>query len=123
VAGHPQLGLSLQGEVNGRFVNVRGENGASSPSIETVYTNATAPGLSSQPGFVQLGQGFRIKPDTGRLSESELHGKLPGIFCALEFDEFVSALDRGSDHTIYLYGNAKSPRRAAINMAPIRARM
>jgi hypothetical protein len=56
------LKLSLFGEANGRFVNIRGAGGQSVPSIETVYTNATAPGLSSQPGFLQLGQGIRIDP-------------------------------------------------------------
>src|SRR5208337_668145 len=60
-----KLNLSLLGEVNGRFVNLRGEYGQSFPSIETIYTNATAPGLSSQPGFIQLGEGFRVKPVFG----------------------------------------------------------
>src|SRR5208337_2651082 len=57
-----KLNLALLGEVNGRFVNLRGEYGQSFPSIETLYTNATAPGLASQPGFIQLSEGFRIKP-------------------------------------------------------------
>ncbi|HTS36606.1 MAG TPA: hypothetical protein VMH04_13105 [Candidatus Solibacter sp.] len=56
------LNLSLHGEINGRFVNIRGEGGQSFPSIETVYTNATAPGLASQPGFLQLAQGIRVDP-------------------------------------------------------------
>ncbi|HXM23353.1 MAG TPA: hypothetical protein VN948_19005 [Terriglobales bacterium] len=56
------LNLSLLGEVNGRFVNLRGNHGASTPSIEQVYTNASAPGLATQPGFVQLGEGIRLKP-------------------------------------------------------------
>jgi hypothetical protein len=56
------LNLSLIGEVNGRFVDLRGDHGESSPSIEQIYDNATAPGLNTQPGFVQLGEGFRIKP-------------------------------------------------------------
>lgn len=57
-----KLNPALLGELNGRFVNIRGDNGRSSPSIEMLYTNATAPGLRSQPGFVQLGEGFRIEP-------------------------------------------------------------
>jgi len=56
------LNLSLLGEVNGRFVNIRGNPGGSTPSIEQLYNNATAPGLASQPGFVQIGEGFRLKP-------------------------------------------------------------
>ena len=56
------LNLSLLGELNGRFVNIRENHGQSTPSIETLYNNATAPGLATQPGFVQLGEGFRLKP-------------------------------------------------------------
>jgi hypothetical protein len=99
-----KLNLSLLGEVNGRFVNVRGENGESSPSIETVYTNATAPGLSSQPGFVQLGEGFRIKPVIGTRLELNYMGM---------FQEFLTSSSSGSsferwtvdlNHTFDLYG-------------------
>ncbi|HMH06794.1 MAG TPA: hypothetical protein VK579_08985, partial [Terriglobales bacterium] len=54
--------ISLLGEVNGRFVDLRGNHGQSSPSIEQLYTEATAPGLVTQPGFLQLGEGVRIKP-------------------------------------------------------------
>jgi hypothetical protein len=56
------LNLSLLGEVNGRFVDIRENHGESTPSIEHLYTNANAPGLATQPGFVQLGEGFRLKP-------------------------------------------------------------
>ncbi len=62
-----KLNLSLTGELNGRFVNVRGEYGQSVPSIDQVYTNATAPGLSAQPGFIQAGEGVRINPSIGYL--------------------------------------------------------
>jgi hypothetical protein len=57
-----KLNLALLGEVNGRFVSLRGDHGQSTPSIETLYTNAAAPGVSIQPAFVQLGEGFRIRP-------------------------------------------------------------
>jgi len=57
-----KLNLALLGEVNGRFVSLTGNHGSSTPSIETLYTEATAPGLASQPAFAQLGQGVRIKP-------------------------------------------------------------
>jgi hypothetical protein len=56
------LNLALLAEVNGRFVNLRGNHGESSPSIEQIYTEGTAPGLTTQPGFVQLMEGVRIKP-------------------------------------------------------------
>ena len=53
--------ISLFGELNGRFVAIRGSQGQPSPSIEALYAEATAPGLTTQPGFVQLGEGFRFK--------------------------------------------------------------
>jgi hypothetical protein len=57
-----RLNLSLLGEMNGRFVDIRPSTGNGSPSIETVYTDATAPGLATQPGFLQFGEGLRIRP-------------------------------------------------------------
>jgi hypothetical protein len=60
-----KLNLALLGELNGRFVDLRPEHGQSVPSIETLYNDATAPGLSNQPGFAQLGEGVRIKPAIG----------------------------------------------------------
>jgi hypothetical protein len=56
------LKISLYGEINGRFVALRGSPGQPSPSIEQLYTEATAPGLNSQPGFIQFGQGVRMTP-------------------------------------------------------------
>jgi hypothetical protein len=58
----PKLKLSLFGEVNGRFIDVRGSHGQSSPSIEQLYSPAEAPGLLSQPGFLQFGEGIRLRP-------------------------------------------------------------
>jgi hypothetical protein len=57
-----KLNLSLYGEANGRFVDIRGNHGESTPSIETLYTDSTAPGLGSQPGFAQFGEGVRMRP-------------------------------------------------------------
>lgn len=57
-----KLSLALFGEINGRFVTIRGVNGQGSPSINQLYNNVTAPGLVSQPGFVQFGEGIRLKP-------------------------------------------------------------
>lgn len=56
------LNLSLHGEVNGRFVDIRGNHEQSSPSIEQVHTEVTAPGLSTQPAFAQFGEGVRVRP-------------------------------------------------------------
>jgi hypothetical protein len=56
------LHISLYGELNGRFVDIRPSTGQPSPSIEQLYNEATAPGLTSQPGFFQLGEGVRLRP-------------------------------------------------------------
>jgi hypothetical protein len=56
------LNLSAFGEMNGRFVDLRPALGRTSPSIEQLYTPATAPGLATQPGFAQFGEGVRIRP-------------------------------------------------------------
>ena len=54
--------ISLLGETNGRFVDIRPSNGNASPTIGTLYDEATAPGLATQPGFLQLGEAFRMRP-------------------------------------------------------------
>ncbi|HET7106840.1 MAG TPA: hypothetical protein VFI38_08520 [Candidatus Acidoferrum sp.] len=54
--------VALTGEVNGRLVSLRPSSGNGSPSIENLYTEATAPGLTAQPGFLQLGEGIRLRP-------------------------------------------------------------
>lgn len=56
-----RIGLSLYGEINDRTVSIRGDHGQSSPSIEQVYDEATAPGLTHQPNFVQFGEGARLR--------------------------------------------------------------
>ena len=61
--------ISLFGEVNGRLLDIRGSYGQPSPSIQQLYTDTTAPGLFSQPRFLQLGEGIRLqpKPFNGRI--------------------------------------------------------
>jgi hypothetical protein len=56
------LNASIYGEINGRFVNIRPSTRQPSPTIAALYTEATAPGLTSQPGTLQLGEGIRIRP-------------------------------------------------------------
>ncbi len=65
----PKLKISLFGEMNGRFVNIRPDFGEATPSIETLYSSSpneffvpSAPGLATQPGFLQLGEGVRVQP-------------------------------------------------------------
>ncbi|TAM79663.1 MAG: hypothetical protein EPN47_17835 [Acidobacteria bacterium] len=59
------LRLSLYGEMNGRFVALRPSGGHPGSSIQQIYTEATAPGLTSQPGFAQFGEGIRLQPAYG----------------------------------------------------------
>jgi hypothetical protein len=56
-----RVGLSVYGEMNGRFVSIRGHHGKSSPSIEQLFNPITAPGLDTQPGYIQFGEGLRLK--------------------------------------------------------------
>lgn len=78
-----KLNLALWGELNGRFVNIRGEHGQSVPSIEALYTNASAPGLASQPGFVQFGEGLHLTP--------ALFGDHLQLSYLVGFQQFVAA--------------------------------
>lgn len=59
---YQRLNVGLYGEVNGRAVSIRPDRNETSPSIEQLYTPATAPGFDTQPFFVQLGAGLRMRP-------------------------------------------------------------
>lgn len=59
---YPKLSAAVLGEVNGRFVDIRPSLGQPSPSIGMLYSEATAPGLTHQPGTVQFGEGVRMRP-------------------------------------------------------------
>jgi hypothetical protein len=59
---YQRLNASLYGEINGRFVDIRPSTGQPSPTIAALYTEASAPGLTNQPGTLQLGEGVRIRP-------------------------------------------------------------
>jgi hypothetical protein len=76
---------SLYGEINGRVPSIRGNHGDSVPSIEVRFNNVTAPGLTSQPGFVQFGEGLRIEPE---LLHQHLH-----LHYGLGFQQFVAVSD------------------------------
>jgi hypothetical protein len=103
------LNVSLLGEINGRFVSVQGNHHESSPSIEQIFTEATAPGLITQPAFAQLGEGARIEPT--------LLGDHLQLDYLAQFQQFVAPSDShysfrrftaDLDHTIPLYRNSGS---------------
>jgi len=103
------LKVSLLGEANGRFVDVQGNHHESVPSIEQIFTEATAPGLAIQPAFVQLGEGFRLEPT---LFNDHLQ-----LDYLAQFQQFIAPSDAhysfrrfnvDLDHTIALYRNSAS---------------
>jgi hypothetical protein len=57
-----KLNLAILGEINGRFVEIRSPQSGTTPSITSLYTPATAPGLNGGSAFAQFGAGVRIKP-------------------------------------------------------------
>lgn len=59
---YERLHVSLYGEMNGRFVDIRPSLNQPSPTISVLYTEATAPGLTNQPAYFQLGEGIRMRP-------------------------------------------------------------
>ena len=63
VASSGRWALSIDGVVNGRFVSLRGPSGADEPALSAAYSDAAAPGLASQPGFLQVGGGVHLKPN------------------------------------------------------------
>ncbi|MGD1210102.1 MAG: hypothetical protein ABR973_01940 [Candidatus Acidiferrales bacterium] len=58
----PKLSAAFYGEINGRFVDIFPSLNQASPTIGAVFTEATAPGLTHQPGSLQLGEGVRLRP-------------------------------------------------------------
>jgi hypothetical protein len=97
---------SIYGEVQGRFVELRPSENRRSPSIEALYTEATAPGLTSQPGTLQFGEGFRIRPvwaaDVVRLNYSV---SLQQFVAGSNFSFTRLAFDFG--HEFALYGSTR----------------
>lgn len=57
-----RVGLAISGEMNGRFPVVRGGSESTIPSIETVFNNASAPGLARQAIYFQTAEGVRWVP-------------------------------------------------------------
>jgi len=113
-----KLNLSLFGEVNGRFVSIRGDGGQSVPTIQLPYTDATAPGLSSQPGFVQFGQGVRIKPVIGDHLELNYSGSLQQFVAPSSSQNTFERWTVDLNHTFYLYGYTESGPKATSMTGP-----
>ena len=112
-----RLHLALLGEVNGRFVDIRGDHGQSVPSIEALYTETTAPGLTNQPGFLQLGEGVRIKPVLGNFELNYL-AKFQQFFAPSDSHNSFLRWTVDLNHTYYLYGYERSARPSTGTVGP-----
>lgn len=112
------LKLSLIGEVNGRFTDVRGASGQSAPSIETAYSDATAPGLSSQPGFIQLSEGVRIKPVIGDHLQLNYLAHFQQFFAPSNSQNSFLRWTVDLDHTFFLYGYTQSAPKSVDAIGP-----
>ncbi len=77
-----KLNMSLIGEANGRFVDIRPSLSQGSPTIGQLFTEATAPGLAQQSAFAQFGEGVRIRPS--------IAGGFVRLNYLVQFQEFVS---------------------------------
>ena len=106
-----RLNASLFGEMNGRFVSIRASNGQNSPSIGQVYDEATAPGLTTQPGTFQLGEGIRIRPvfdkDLIRLNYSAAYQQ---YFATDDFTFQRLTIDLGHQYVLHSKTRINEPR-------------
>jgi hypothetical protein len=118
-----KLNLSLLGEINGRFVDIRAAHGEPSPSIEQVYNPVTAPGLASQPGFIQFGEGVRFAPQLEYLYfdyKAYLREFVAPSDSTFSFRRFTIDLN----HEIPLYGHKKdNPTGVALPPNPQKSPM
>ena len=113
-----KLNLSLFGEMNGRFVDVRGEGGESVPTIQLLYTDVTAPGLSHQPGFLQFGEGVRVKPVIGDHLELNYAGSLQQFVAPSSSQNTFERWTVDLNHTFYLYGFTQSGPKTTTMTGP-----
>jgi len=88
-----KYGFHLSGEVNGRWPDIGGDHGQSSPSIEQIYSEATAPGLTRQPGFLQFGEGLQYTTHLGGLGEKANFGIDADLDYGVNFQQFVAPAD------------------------------
>ncbi len=107
----PKWKISLFGEMNGRFVDIRTEHGEATPSIDQLYNQpspyfqGTVQGLTSQPGFLQLGEGLRVRPtfasDHVQLNYQATFQEFIAPGSGFSFNRFTADLA----HDFPIYGN------------------
>ena len=113
-----KLNLSLFGEINGRFASIRSESSSTVPSIYSAYNDATAPGLSSQPAFLQFGEGVRIKPVIGDHLELNYAGSLQQFVAPSSSQNTFERWMIDLNHTFYLYGYTQSGPKTTTMTGP-----
>jgi len=100
--------LSLNGEINGRTIDVRGRHGDTSPSIETRFAEGNTPGLVQQPEFIEFGEGIRLKTRSTRFVLLDYSARLQHFHALgnplLSFRRFTLDLS----HEIPLYSRTKA---------------
>jgi hypothetical protein len=85
-----KYGFHLLGELNGRWPTIGNDLGQSSPSIEQIYSETTAPGLTRQPGFLQLGEGLQYTHHGGGLGEKASLGADYDLAWGVNFQQFFA---------------------------------
>jgi hypothetical protein len=102
-------GFAAYGELNGRFVNIfSGTGNASVPTIQQAYAECTAcvPGLLSQPGFLQAGEGLRFNRDFGSHFDLDYTAVFQEFAAPANTTYSFNRLDLDFSHTIWLYGRS-----------------
>jgi hypothetical protein len=112
------LNLSLQGEMNGRFVSLRDNHEESVPSIEALYTDATAPGLASQPSMVQFGEAVRIKPMILHRLQLNYLGNFQQFAASTDSHHSFLRWTADLNHTFNLYGYTQSAVASSGELGP-----
>jgi len=118
IAAIRKLNLSLNGEINGRMVGLRGNTSTSVPSIGAVYNPATAPGLDSQPAMAQLGEGIRLEPEIGDRVELNYLGKFEQYAPSAGSHQSFLRWTLDLNHTYALYGQTHSSASSASGHGP-----
>jgi hypothetical protein len=103
------LRLSLLLEGNGRMFDLRDGKEPDFPSIGTIFTEATAPGLTSQPSYASFGEGIRLRPwlfnDNLQLNYSFVYQQ----FASTEANSSFSRWTIDLNHQIPLYHSGGGP--------------
>jgi hypothetical protein len=126
------VAISVLGEVNGRFPSQRGSYGDTSPSIEQIYNDTSAPGLTAKSNYFQAGEGIRLDPV---IPLKEVHLERLQLNYLTQFQQFVATANSDEsfrrfnadlNHTLVLYTRdvgkpeaSRPPVPGAPNVPPI----